>query len=387
MRILHVVPTYLPATRYGGTIFSVHGMCKGLAERGHEVHVFTTNVDGPGDSDVPLEQPVPLDGARVWYFPSPRLRRLYWSPAMARALAREMPGFDLVHLHSVFLWPTLYAARMARTHAKPYLITPHGMLYPELIVERSPWLKRAWISLFERRNIEHASAIHLTVEAEAQALHHFGFRLPRLTVIPNGVDQPEDVDEQALSEAVRRVAEHGKLILFLSRVHWKKGLDRLVQAMAHIPDAHLAIAGNDEENYLETLLPLADACGVRQRITVLGPVQGADKAFLFRRAMVTVLPSAYPENFGIVVLEALSHGCPVVVTPEVGLAGWVSETDAGLVSQGEPRTLASAISSLLDDPARRRRMTSAGPQRVLEQFGWPTVARQIEAVYRQITPQ
>ena len=77
MRILHVVPTYIPAYRYGGPIYSVHGLCKVLAAHGHDIHVFTTNVDGPNDSDVPLGTPVDMDGVKVWYFPSKHLRRLY----------------------------------------------------------------------------------------------------------------------------------------------------------------------------------------------------------------------------------------------------------------------------------------------------------------------
>ncbi len=95
MRLLHVVPTYLPAVRYGGPIQSVHGLCAALAARGHDVHVFTTNVDGPGDSAVPLGRPVDMDGVNVWYFPSRWLRRLYWSPPMARALKRDVGTFDL----------------------------------------------------------------------------------------------------------------------------------------------------------------------------------------------------------------------------------------------------------------------------------------------------
>ena len=128
MRILHVVPTYLPATRYGGPIHSVHGLCAALAADGHDVHVFTTSVDGPGDSPVPLGQPVALDHVNVWYFPSRRLRRLYWSPPMARALRRDAASFDLLHLHSVFLWPTWAAARAAAAARVPYVISPRGML-------------------------------------------------------------------------------------------------------------------------------------------------------------------------------------------------------------------------------------------------------------------
>ena len=150
MRFLHVVPTYLPAVRYGGPIHSVHGLCAALAARGHDVHVFTTNVDGPRDSDVPLDRPVTMDGVNVRYFPSTRMRRLYWSPPMARALQAELSGFDVVHLHSVFLWPTWGAARSARRHAVPYVLSPRGMMVKDLIQRKSRWLKRAWIGLIER---------------------------------------------------------------------------------------------------------------------------------------------------------------------------------------------------------------------------------------------
>ena len=92
--------------RYGGPIHSVHGLCRALAARGHEVEVFTTNVDGPHDSNVPLGDPVDLDGVKVWYFPVPAFRRLYWSPTMGKALRQRAAAFDIVHAHSVFLWPT-----------------------------------------------------------------------------------------------------------------------------------------------------------------------------------------------------------------------------------------------------------------------------------------
>ena len=95
MRILHVVPAYLPAVRYGGPMFSVHGLCRALAARGHHVEVFTTNIDGPNNSTVPLNDPVLLDGVHVRYFPSNILRRLFWSPPLARALDTDLAGFTV----------------------------------------------------------------------------------------------------------------------------------------------------------------------------------------------------------------------------------------------------------------------------------------------------
>src|SRR5215471_14810307 len=124
MRILHVVPSYLPAVRYGGPIFAVHGLCRALTARGHEIEVVTTNIDGPGNSRVPVGIPVNLDGVRVRYFSSPLFRWLYWAPALRRALRRDPGKFDAVHLHSVFLWPTWTAARCARRAGIPYVLSP-----------------------------------------------------------------------------------------------------------------------------------------------------------------------------------------------------------------------------------------------------------------------
>src|SRR5262249_14878238 len=173
MRILHVVPTYLPALRYGGPLFAVHGLCQALAARGHEVHVFTTNVDGAGISPVPIGTPVARDDVWVTYFPSPLLRRLYWAPALGRALQRDVGTFDAVHLHSVFLWPTWAAACAARKAGIPYVLAPRGMLIRDLINRRSRVVKSAWIRLIERSNVEHATIIHLTSQLEAAELEDF----------------------------------------------------------------------------------------------------------------------------------------------------------------------------------------------------------------------
>jgi glycosyltransferase involved in cell wall biosynthesis len=254
LRILHVVPTYLPATRYGGPIVSVHGLCRALAARRHEVHVFTTNVDGDGVSDVPLGEPVPLDKVQVHYFSSP-LRRLYYSPAMRRAL-RGSGDFDIVHLHSVFLWPTYAAARAAHKAGTPYVVSPRGMLVPELIARKSSLAKRAWIRLVEERTFLDSSIVHFTSEREREDARRAGIPVPGAVIIPNGVDLSLD-----------RPRQRGDELLFLGRINWKKGLDRLIEAMRLLPEARLAIAGNDEENYRSTL-PHAD------NVRFVGPVSG-----------------------------------------------------------------------------------------------------------------
>ena len=133
IRLLHVVPTYLPAYRYGGPIYSVHSLCRSLVERGCKVDVFTTNVDGEQDSNVPLGEMVELDGVKIRYFSCPYGRRLYYSPAMIGALREHVRAYDLIHLHSVYLWPTWAAARVSRQAHVPFLISPRGMLVKDLV--------------------------------------------------------------------------------------------------------------------------------------------------------------------------------------------------------------------------------------------------------------
>lgn len=374
----------MPAWRYGGPIRSVHGLCKSLAARGNDVHVYTTNVDGPGNLAVPLEQPVDLDGVKVWYFSSRWLRRLYWSPRLGKALQTTIDSFDLLHLHSVFLWPTWAAARAAESAVIPYVVTPRGALVRSLVRGKSRWIKTAWIKLIERNTLENAAAIHVTSEIEALELGHFVRNLPQTAVIPNAIDEMKPLNAAvALSPRVQEALQNGPYILFMGRVSWEKGLDRLIPAMAHLPEMRLVIAGRDDTGYREKLGTMARRLNLAERIVYIGQIDGEDKRCLLERAVLLVMPS-YSENFGNAVLEALQAGCPVVVTPEVGLAPIVRSSGAGLVTAGEPVELAEAIGRIARDPVLRCRMGSAGQRVVNEQFTWTAVAEQMESLYHRI---
>src|SRR5581483_5262216 len=167
--------------------------------------------------------------------------------------------------------------------------------------------------------------------------------MPPVAEIPNGVDFP---DAYPPLEAGPFAFLRRPYALFLSRISWKKGLDRLITAWASIPHVELIIAGNDEENYLPALRQLAETHGVADRVRFVGPVSDTDKWALYENAAVFVLPS-YSENFGNVVAEAMAVGCPVVISPEVGISGLVRAGECGVVTACDPRDLASAINTLL----------------------------------------
>jgi glycosyltransferase involved in cell wall biosynthesis len=358
----------------------VHALARALSDRGNEVHVFTSSMDGPGDLVLPAQSPTLLDGVHVHYFPVPMLRRLCWCPSMATALKAMVRDFDVMHLHSVFQWPTYAAARIAAAAGVPYLLAPRGMLGNTVIRGKSRFVKSAWIRLIEQRTLEDAAGVHVTTELEAREVRALGLRLPPIYCIPNSVSWP----------ARHLPLEDGPFcgimkpyVLFLSRIDWKKGLDRLVEAWRWVPELTLVIAGNDEEGYWTMLKEMAAKIGVLDRIVFVGAVTDQHKWALYEHALLFVLPS-YSENFGNVVAEAMAMGCPVVVTPEVGLADLVRQSGAGVVSDGTPRTLAEAIVSLAQDPARRSAMGASGRVAARRQLSADAAAERMEAVYRHV---
>jgi glycosyltransferase involved in cell wall biosynthesis len=365
VRILHVTPTYLPARRYGGPIVAVHGLCKALAARGHQVDVFTTNVDGDRTLDVPTNCFVDLDGVRVQYFPS-TLRRLYLSPRMREAF-ETIGEYDVVHIHAVYLWPGVAAARAARKANVPYVISPRGMLVPELIRQKSRVVKTLWLQLLERRGFRDAAGIHFTSALELDEAREVHLPIPSPFVVPNGIDLETRPD----------VPRDARTLVFLGRVNWKKGLDRVIEALPRWPDVRFLIAGNDEEGLSPRLLDLAERAGVRDRVEFVGPVYGTAKYELLARATLFVLLST-SENFGNAVLEALSMETPAVLSADVGLAEEVVSADAGAIGL-------DAVEPLLRDDARRAEMGRNGRALVESKFTWPHVAARMEEAYLRAT--
>jgi len=382
MRLVHVVPTYWPAVRYGGPIRSVHSLCKAQVRRGHDVEVFTTNIDGPNTLDVQIGHPVDRDGVVVRYFSCGLGRRLFRSPQMKIQLQTAIAAAGFVHLHYIFVWPTLAAARLAESLSVPWCVSPRGALVPELVARKSRWVKSAWLSLFERRTLERAGFIHATSLLEAQDAVRFGYDLPPIRIVPNGVDLPDLKADCDFPAGIPAPAGQGPLLLFLGRISWTKGLDRLIPALARAPTARLVVAGNDEENLTPRLISLARTIGVADRVVFAGPVYGEQKNALLRCATLLVLPS-YSESFGIVVLESLAMGRPVAVTAEVGLAPIVKTAGVGAVIPSDPAAMGDAIAELLRDTTRLDDMGERGRILVKSRYSWDTVAGEMEAAYAQ----
>jgi len=278
----------------------------------------------------------------------------------------------------------LAAARAARAAGVPYVLSPRGMLVPELIRRKSRLVKQAWISLVERRNLEKAAAILTTSSAEAGHLSSFGWSLPPVVTIPHGVDDPLPPGTAPLSADVSRAVEGGPMVLFLGRISWEKGLDRLVDALPHAPSVRAVLAGDSAAGYADSLAAQARRLGIADRLTIVARhVDGADKEALFGAASAFAMTSL-SENFGIASLEAMRRGVPVIATPDVGMSEIVSESGAGRVVEATPAAIGRGREEVMADDAARRAMGEAGRAHVLAHYGWPSIADRVAGLYRSI---
>jgi len=387
MKILHVIANL--ATRYGGPSQAVIGMAKSLVEMGNEVTIFTTNQDGDGVLDVPVNTPVLNEGVKIYYFPIQNPRFFGTSLPMAKALKKSLrhKEFDLVHIHSLYLFHGAVAAHYCRLYNIPYIIRPHGTLDP-FLYQRSRKKKAVIEFLFENRNIKHAQALHYTTEEEKLLAQPFvnndkGF------IVPNGLY----LDEYNISITKGQFREKHpetkgkKVILFFSRLNFKKGLDLLIQAFGNIAeqrdDIHLVIAGPDNDGYGEKVRNWIDERNLNSRVTFTGMLTGRDKLEVLYDSDMFVLPS-YSENFGISVIEAMICGLPVIISNKVNIYRELLQNHAGEVVNCDADDLTGKIIKLLDNPVYSKSISENGKALVQKYYQWSKVGQSLDHNYRLI---
>jgi glycosyltransferase involved in cell wall biosynthesis len=382
MNILHVIANLAP--RYGGPSKACIEMARAVAARGHKVSIYTTNQDGDDVLPVSLESPVIDGGVEFKYFPIQPPKFWGTSLPLARAIKRDLALYDIVHIHSLYLFHDLITGRVCRKYRVPYIIRPHGTLDPYLY-QRHRLRKRIMELLFENRNIKGAAALHYTTEEEMLLAKPYVFNSPGI-VVPNGLNWAE-YEKLPPPGAFRRLFPQvgdSRLVLFLGRLNFKKGFDLLVPAFAKtlkaFPDIHLIIAGPDNDGYGAKVRGWLREYELLDKTTFTGMLEGRDKLAAFRDAEMFVLPS-YTENFGISVLEALACGVPVVVSDKVNIWREIKGAGAGLVVPTEPESLAQAMSVLLNDQDSARQMGQSGQRLVRENYQWSTIGQKLEQAY------
>ena len=388
MRILHVIPTM--SARYGGPAKACGEMSMAIADRSHHVEIFTTNYDGFGGYVEPSV--APLSGRRtditVHTFPvdlPPDYFRI--SRPLARALNAELKTFDLVHVHSLYLFTSLAAGFFAHRHDVPLILRPHGTLDP-YIYPRHRWRKRVVEWLYQNRMFKRASAVHYTTEEERDLAAPYSFGRPGF-VAPLGLNIEDYRPLPPRGSFRARYPEmQGKiLLLFLGRINFKKGLDVLAKAFGEVTkqrdDVHLVIAGPDNDALKPKVEAWLKAEGVLEKTTFTGMLMGEVKLAALNDADLFVLPS-FSENFGIAVIEAMASGLPVLISDRVNIHREISDAGAGMVEPVDARRFGARILAMLDDRDALRQQGERGIETVTRLFNWPSIGERLERVYQAV---
>lgn len=365
MRVLHYIPSIDRST--GGMAAYMQLLAAELG-RMADVHVATH-----GSS-----RPVAMSRCTVHTI-SRRLLAGGMSADWGRLLDELRP--DIVHVNTC--WLPQCAIAQSRAQAKGYrvVLTPHGMLEPWIIHRHYLTRKLPALLLYQRAAVRRADHVHATATTERDNLLRLGYN-PRVTVVPNGID----VAAVTMKQSWQRRRE----VLFLARVHIKKGVNHLIEAVAQLRDEMegytVRIAGEGETGYVDSLRQMAARCGVDDIVHFEGGVYGERKWQLLRRADVMVLPT-YSENFGYVVAEALAAGTPVITTDgtpwsdlNTCCCGW--QTAVGTAPLIEALRL-----FLATDDDTLEQMGRRGRRLVEQKYSSPAVASAMLELYRSVVNQ
>lgn len=378
MRVCHIVASINRNT--GGPSVTVPRLVTALADRGLETHLATLDYPEHGPQ-------TPVPGVALISIPTGMINRALrgWSPQFSPKLAvLAQAGLHVLHNHGLWMFPNLYARRVAVAAGVPLVISPRGMV-EQWSLTRSRWKKWLMWHAFEQANLTQAAMFHATSHEEAASIRALGLRQP-IAVLPNGIEIPEaDASgNRALLEQKFPELRGRRWLLFLSRLHPKKGLLELLRVWQHLhaqfPEWHLVLAGPDLDDYTAKLRSTVNHLQLSGRVTFTGMLAGELKDSAWAGAELFVLPT-HSENFGIAVAEALAHGCPVLTTHGAPWRG-LNEHHCGWWIEMNESELTISLAAALKLPTKERRaMGARGREWVRRDFSWPHIAQEMEAAY------
>lgn len=331
-------------------------------------------------------------GHHLSALPAKAVPQITWAPKMRKALIEQSPS--LIHTHGLWTQASITACRFATSHRVPYLVSPHGML-DEWALSRSRLKKRVAARLFENRHLKNASCLHALCHSEAQSFRNYGIKGP-VAVVPNGVDLPDDHLRD------NHLRDGRKTLLFLGRIHPKKGLANAIHAFAKAgiaQDWQFVIAGWDQNHHLRELKQLCGEQKISTReipldqfladeetsgdVLFVGPAFNKQKSHLLRRADASILPS-FSEGMPMSVLEAWSYRLPVIMTRHCNLPEGF-DAGAAVKTGTDVKEITKALLEFVDrDKDAQAEMGLSGRRLVEKNFTWTKIAADMIEVYKWI---
>ena len=385
MRILH----YLSVVRaeVGGPARAVTDLCAAFARRGHQVTLCTSD-----DTDVPAPWRVGGTGhPRLVTVAPPTIPGGFFTPSAMKPLRALIAEHDVLHLHGAWGPWNVQLGRAARRAHVPYFVSIRGMLDDWCMAQKSA-KKSLFLRIGGTRHYENAASVHLTAQFELEQARKY-FPRGKGTVIPNLLDlepyqslPPEAIARAGFPHLGNDNPTGEPVLLFLSRIHIKKGIEHLLRAVRLLNDSgttcRAIIAGNGDDAYVATLKHLCTELKLNDRVAFVGLVTGDDKLSLYRACDLFVLPTSQ-ENFGFVFVEALACGRPVITTKGVDIWPELEGSGAAMIAPGTPEGTADAVRSMLGKG--KERLKSDGQRGREWTFDWlnaDKVMDQFEAMYK-----
>jgi glycosyltransferase involved in cell wall biosynthesis len=313
-------------------------------------------------------------------------RSLGYAPALYQSMAGS--NLDIIHNHGIWMYPSVAVARYARRHSIPYVVSPHGMLDP-WAVSNSRLKKQFARIMYEDNHLRNAACLRALCDSEAASMRAFGLKNP-ICIIPNGMDLPNTGDTTTPAW-LEQVPSSKKILLYLGRIHPKKGLPNLLQAWASLAKGnaagahqwHLVIAGWDQGGHQQELMSLANYLCIKDSVSFVGPQFAEAKRASYSQADAFILPS-YSEGLPMVVLEAWSYGLPVVMTPECNLPEGY-QASAAIKIQTDVADIAKGLDELfIFSEAEQSAMGMRGRALVESRFAWSQIGADMTRVYEWI---
>jgi glycosyltransferase involved in cell wall biosynthesis len=385
MKILHLIPYMHPSA--GGPPVVVDQWCVELRRRGVEAAVLTTDSYAPADDFTWQDEYAARYRFTVVKHTGPR--GFGYSPQFRSVLADRLKQVDLVHVHNVWGYANRLAASLCPKFQVPFVVSTHGMLDPHSM-GRKAWKKRLYGRLFEFPALRQASGLIFThVEEERLARETCG-SLPTGYVVPLGTSDPPAASRSELaSRFLNQFPEtaRGPRVVFLSRLHEKKGLDLLLPAFQHVlqknSSSQLVLVGPGEGDYVQQLRSRANSLGISEQTHFIGSLHGEQKWAALAAADVYVLPS-YQENFAIALVEALRVGTPVVCSQRVNIWSDLANVGAATICELTVESVAESILRLLNDPHRATEQGGKGAAFAAENYTWAKSVERLVDVYRAV---
>jgi glycosyltransferase involved in cell wall biosynthesis len=385
LEILHVTPYYEDAWGYGGIPRVASTLCRSLARRGHRITVCTTDACDSRGRLRGASSPAP--GVDVQVFPnlSDRLayHRQLFLPVGLRGFLRHLPRrVDVAHIHGCHHLLGVAAAAEMQRRGVPYLLEPNGTAG---LIERRRWAKWVFDVTVGRRVLPAATGVIAVTDAERRRLCALGVPPARLRLVPNAVDPDEFAPLPERGGFRGRFAPGARqLILYLGRLSPRKDVDLLVRALSTLDESvALVIAGNDMGSGA-TLRALVRRLGLEPRVRFAGALVGRERLAAYVDADVVAYPG-HDEIFGLVPIEALLCGAPVVVADDSGCAEVIAEVGGGrIATSGDVLALAAALRDVLTHASSWRESASAAGDRVRQRFAGDVVAVTLERVYLEL---